>query len=197
MIGGGKDEEICAQISAREATGQLQAASPAADSCSERGKQDKDVQEGAAGGAAARGRQEQRDSGAKALLRGARQLQGSATAAAAAAGGDTGHTREEEVVNATGNDEERAEQWRGGRAAIAALRSAGQLQQGAAIGECLGELQRAGGPGGTGSRVRGSETVGGGGAAWGGARAGGDWQLGSYELQTPKGQLHSSMVAAG
>ena len=87
---GGKDEEICTEILAREATGQLQAASPAAGSCSGRDKRDKDVQEGAAGGVAARGRQGQPDSGAAALLRGARWLQGSATAAAAAAGGGTG-----------------------------------------------------------------------------------------------------------
>ena len=79
------------------------------------------MKEGAAGKAATRGRPGPQYSGAAAPLRGAQQLQEPTKAAAAAAGGGTGRKREEEVATAAGICEERAGQWRSGRAAIEAL----------------------------------------------------------------------------
>ena len=77
--------------------------------------------EAAADGVATGGRLGQRDAGGAALQHGVEQLQEPAKAAAAAAGGGTGRKREEEVATAAGIGEERAGQWRSGRAAIEAL----------------------------------------------------------------------------
>ena len=117
----GRDKGICVEFLARHPLGQLQSAPSAAASCSGREKDAQDMKEKAAGEAATRGSLGQQDVGAAAPLRGAQQLQEPTKAAAAAAGGGTGRKREEEVATAAGIGEERAGQWRSGRAAIEAL----------------------------------------------------------------------------
>ena len=111
MSWGGAHEKIDVKERAREATGQLQPALPAAGSCSGQRKWDKDVQEGAAGDVTARGGQVQLVSGAAALLCGAWQLQGSATTAAAAVGGDKDRGTTEKSI-ACRRNAARSERWR-------------------------------------------------------------------------------------
>ena len=67
----GMNEQIGAEISVREALEQLQATSPAADSCSGRGKDTEEEKKEAAGEAVARGRGWQQDASVPVPLRGA------------------------------------------------------------------------------------------------------------------------------